>query len=494
MVIHSILPVLAVGLPWIFILLMLIDSFSQETSLFSFWSVLSSLSVFIPVIVMYIGSHKGKIYFYNLTTLASKISLTFRADQLAVFFAFVASLIWLIGTIYATAIIKENKLRYFAFNSLLLSAVMGATLAENLFTFLIFWELMSIGSYPIIAHRGTVQARRAANRYLIFALLAESLIFLAILLTFFTAGTLTLSTAGILSLKHTTKGAVRLIFLLFMIGLGTKAAVMPLHVWVPDAYTYAPDSASALISGIVAGLGAFGIIRVIYNVVGWKLVKQLGLGVDLAYIAAFTIVVASIIAISQDNIKKRLAYSSISQYSYIILGAALVNLHGAIGGIIHIAYHAFMKVTLFLCAGVIINLTGNHLISKMAGIGKKLPITMVAFAIASLSMIGVPPLIGFISKWVLGVGTLDADKIFFLAVLFISAILNAVYFLPIVYVAFFREGKSHERKRLYVPTKMIAPLIVTAVATVAFGIFARSLFSPYNLAVKAARSFFLVMK
>jgi multicomponent Na+:H+ antiporter subunit D len=494
MVIHSILPVLAVGLPWIFILLMLIDSFSQETSLFSFWSVLGSLSVFIPVIVMYIGSHKGKIYFYNLTTLASKISLTFRADQLAVFFAFVASLIWLIGTIYATAIIKENKLRYFAFNGLLLSAVMGATLAENLFTFLIFWELMSIGSYPIIAHRGTVQARRAANRYLIFALLAESLIFLAILLTFFTAGTLTLSTAGILSLKHTTKGAVSLIFLLFMVGLGTKAAIMPLHVWVPDAYTYAPDSASALISGIVAGLGAFGIIRVIYNVVGWKLVKQLGLGVDLAYIAAFTIVVASIIAISQDNIKKRLAYSSISQYSYIILGAALVNLHGAIGGIIHIAYHAFMKVTLFLCAGVIINLTGNHLISKMAGIGKKLPITMVAFAIASLSMIGVPPLIGFISKWVLGVGTLDADKIFFLAVLFISAILNAVYFLPIVYVAFFREGKSHERKRLYVPTKMIAPLIITAVATVAFGIFARSLFSPYNLAVKAARSFFLVMK
>jgi multicomponent Na+:H+ antiporter subunit D len=482
--------VVAIVLPWLFVILLVLDSGSADTKLFKFMSVSAIGSSFIVILWIYIGSYLGHIYSSELTTIGKGVSIGFFVDQLGAFFAVVTGFVWLLATIYATVIIHHNQTRYFCFSAIVFASVIGVAFASNLFTLLIFWELMSYGSYPIIAHKGTVQARRAANRYLIYAITAGSLIFLSVLITYSLASSLTLTRAGILPFSQGSK-LPYLLFFTFVAGFGIKAAIFPLHGWLPEAHTQAPSSASALISTILTGLGVFGIIRVIYNVFGVRLVAVLKLDWFLVYMGAFTIIYGSIMAISQNNIKKRLAYSSISQCSYPLLGVALLNFNGLLGGVIHIAHHAFMKASLFLAAGIIIENTGNSLISKMGGVGKKFPITMGAFATSALGMIGIPPLVGFISKWVLGVATLDASKTIFLVVIFVSSILNALYYLPIIYIAFFREGrKTALGKHSQVRHAMLYPLLGVTSAVVIFGIFARIRFAPYNLAVSAVRQLF----
>jgi multicomponent Na+:H+ antiporter subunit D len=321
-------------------------------------------------------------------------------------------------------------------------------------------------------------------------------------MTYFLCGTQTFTETGIMSLSI-GKTMITFIFLVFITGFGVKAAIMPLHGWVPDAHPAAPAPASALLSGILVAAGAFGIIRIFYNIFGASLVQKLQLNTPLAYLASFTIIVSSILAITQDNLKRRLAYSTIGQMSYVVLGISLITPNGFLGGVVHIANHAFMKGTLFLTAGVLIKAADKRNVSEMNGVGYAYPLTMGAFTIAALALIGTPPMAGFVSKWLLGVGTLEASQPFFLAVLLLGSLLCAGYLLPVVYVSFFKketeeilskpaaaQNKSIEKLEPEVdkvPWSMLTPIFIGILAVIILGICAALYGLPISLAETAAK-------
>ena len=288
------------------------------------------------------------------------------------------------------------------------------------------------------------------------------------------------------------------IFFTYLAGFGVKAAIMPLHGWVPDAHPAAPSPASALLSGVILKAGAFGIIRVVFFVFGIDLMRQLSLFTVMAVLACITIVVASVFALTQDNLKRRLAYSSIGQVSYIILGLSMLTQDGALGGMMHLAHHAIMKGCLFLCAGVILVKTGKKKISEMRGIGYQLPITMICFSVCALAMMGTPPSVGFISKWLLGSGALEAGLPVYIVILLVSALLSAAYFLPIIYIAFFRwegdEVEGGQKPKLVfgkeADHKLIVPVVILAVLTVVVGIWVTVPGFPYSLVTKIVNVIF----
>ena len=264
-------------------------------------------------------------------------------------------------------------------------------------------------------------------------------------------------------------------FFAYFAGFGVKAAIVPLEGWVPDAHPAAPAPASALLSGIILKAGAFAIIRVVVNVFGLSLFNELNLWIPMAVVASITIVVGSVRALAQDNLKRRLAYSSVGQVSYILLGLALMSPLGLLGGIMHLAHHALMKGCLFFCSGIILKKTGKKNISEMAGIGHQLPVTMICFSVCALAMMGTPLTVGFISKWLLGSGAVQAGRPALIIVLLISALLSAVYYLPIIYTAFFRKAEGdNEAKALQfkgeINPAMLWPTLVLALLVIAVGI------------------------
>jgi formate hydrogenlyase subunit 3/multisubunit Na+/H+ antiporter MnhD subunit len=386
----------------------------------------------------------GRNYTFSVLDLAG-LKLAFYGDGLGLLFASISSFMWVLLNLYSIGYMShhKNQQRFFAFLSLSMSAAFGIALAENLFTLFLFWELLSIFPYPLVRHIGTKEAEKAANRYLIYMFIESAFLLAAIIITYFITGTLSLRGAGLFS-EVTARGLLVSLFFLYLIGFGIKAAIMPLHHWLPSAMI-APTPVSTLLHAVaVVKAGVFGILRLILNVYGIKLVASLGLSPILAWVAAFTIIGGSLVALQQDNLKRRLAYSTISQLSYIFLGAALLSPAAVLAAMVHIANHAFAKGTLFMCAGIIEEETGKKQVSEMAGVGNVLPITMTTFTVASLSMVGLPPLAGFITKWYLGVGAVEAGMPIFIGVLLLSALLNALYFLPISYEAFW--GRTWERR------------------------------------------------
>jgi multicomponent Na+:H+ antiporter subunit D len=295
----------------------------------------------------------------------------------------------------------------------------------------------------------------------------------AVVLTYSLAGTTDFDKGGILSVAIAPRSVLMVLFVFFLLGF-MKAAYMPFHSWLPTAMV-APTPVSALLHAVaVVKAGVFGIVRMVCYIYGIDLMHELGLGIMLASLAAFTMIVASLFAIAQDNLKRRLAYSTISQLSYIVLGVALLSPMGITGAMIHIPFHGFMKITLFLCAGSILVTSGKENISEMGGIGRAMPITMMAFTVGALGMCGAPPTGGFISKWFLGLGTLQAGNLIFLAVILISSLLDIVYFFPIIYTAFFAKSGgttlrlNKGRKIKEAPLFMVVPLSITALLSIVF--------------------------
>lgn len=465
---------------------------------------LSFLGALLPLLFLLLllpTSLKNTFLITSIIRVTPDIWLRFKADQLAFIFAGTAGFLWSMASLFSWGYMKgeEHLTRFYGFLLLNLSWTLGVALAGNLLTLYIFYELLSISSYPIIAHEESPEALAAAKKYLIYVILGGIFIFLGLVLTYFLSGTQTFSENGILTLSL-GKTTLLFIFTVFVIGFGVKAAIMPLHGWVPDAHPAAPAPASALLSGVLVAAGAFGIIRIFYNIFGISLIQKLQLNLPLAYLACFTIIVSSILAITQNNLKRRLAYSTIGQMSYILLGISLITYNSFLGGVVHIANHAFMKGTLFLCAGVLIKAANKRNISEMNGIGYEFPITMGAFTIASLALIGTPPLAGFISKWLLGVGTLEASQPVCLIVLLVGSLLCAGYLLPIVYVAFFKErrgemieGGKGKRRRFELETKkvslsMIAPILLGISGVIILGILAALKFLPISLASLAYKN------
>ncbi|VAW38879.1 Na(+) H(+) antiporter subunit A [hydrothermal vent metagenome] len=468
-ILASSIGVLLIGLSW------------EKPNLREFWTILAAVIKFAIIVSMVPFILKGGVYEYSLLTVAPGLELAFRADALGMVFATVSSLLWIVTSFYSIGYMRKcdekNQTRYFMCFAATMAATIGVAFSANLFTLFLCYEAITLCTFPLVGHKQTPEARRGARIYMIY-LLGTSLAFLlfAIFLTYNAAGTLNFTHQGILAGKGST-ALLTIIFVLFMVGI-TKAGMMPFHNWLPAAMV-APTPVSALLHAVaVVKAGVFTVLRVVFFIFGTDLLNSLGISFFAAYFICFTIIMASVIALTRDNLKARLAYSTISQLSYILLGAVMLTPSSLIGAIIHIANHAFSKITLFFCAGHIYAVTHKTKISQLGGIGKKMPWTMAAFFVASLSMIGVPPVAGFVTKWYLAVGTVEADNPILLVVLLASTMLNAAYFLPISYKAFFGKerpedaeehgGEHHTVREL---PMMTIPLVFTALASVFIGLY-----------------------
>jgi multicomponent Na+:H+ antiporter subunit D len=461
----------------------------------TFWRRFFSLSVALLklgiVMSMLPGALKGVVYTFALVQFTPGVGLAFRADALGMFFSVVSSTLWLLTTIYAIGYMERepNRRRFFGFFALCVSTTVGVAFAENLLTMFLFYETLTICTYPLVIHEETPEAMKAGRKYLAYTLTGGAFVLLGSIWTYQLAGTMTLSKPGILSLAAGRTQLVAL-FACLIAGFGVKAAIMPLHGWLPSAMV-APTPVSALLHAVaVVKVGAFGILRTVYNVFGVELLRQLGVCNWLAAIAAVTIIAASVIAIFQDNFKRRLAYSTVSQLSYIVLGASMLTPLAATAAIAHIANQAFAKITMFFVAGSIQRTTGKTTIHELAGIGYKMPYTMAAFTVAALSFVGVPLFAGFVTKWYLSLGALEAGEWWYVVVMLVSSLLNAAYWLPVVYTAFFKAPAGAQVEIREAKWTLLLPTLACAAYVIFLGSTASVPGMPLSLAQAAVKFVF----
>jgi len=434
----------------------------------------------------------GDVLVYTLpasTRLSRVFSVSFRADPLGEFFAVLTTGMWMLITVYMIGYMDESKMKdqgrfLFAFTSAV-AAGLGLGFSANLFTFFIFYEIFTISIYPLIIHNESDSAARAGRKYLLYSLFGGSLILSSSIMTYLLAGDLTFSDTGILQ-GAASNGMLQILFTAFALGFGVKSAIMPLHGWLPDVMN-APIPANALLATVEAGV--LGFARLVYNIYGVDLMRELGLWLPLAAAAAVSIIAASFYALKQDNIKQRLAYSTVSQLSYVVLGIALLTPSAGLGGLVHIAHQAVIKSTLFFAAGAIFLQTGKTNFSEFKGLAREMPLTMAAFTVAALGIIGFPPFAGFITKWYLSLGSLEAGQPVFLVVILFSAFLNAIYFLPPIYTAFSRDPDAAEVVRRDPSKLILAPMIITAIYVIVLGIFANLPYGPLALVEMAVSMF-----
>ncbi len=395
------------------------------------------------------------------------LAITFKVEPLGMLFALVASFLWIPNSLYSIGYMRShnetNQTRYYMCFALSLASVMGLAFSGNLVTLFLFYEMLTLSTYPLVTHRGTPESKKAGRIYLGLLLgTSIGLQLVAIIGTYVVSGSTEFRAGGILN-GQATPGIIGVLFALYMFGIG-KAALMPLHRWLPAAMV-APTPVSALLHAVaVVKGGVFTVLKVIIYVFGIDLMQISHPGQWLMWIAAFTILIASLIALNKDNLKARLAYSTVSQLSYIVLGAALASSAGILGGGMHILTHAFGKITLFFCAGAIMVTTHKQNISDMRGIGRVMPVTMIAFSVGALSVIGLPPFAGAWSKWYLILGAFEADQAFFIAVLMISSLLSIAYLLPIITNAFLAPEKSAHLDGTIreAPIACLIPILLTA--------------------------------
>ncbi len=434
-----------------------------------------ALVIWLTVVVVQGGSPDLRF------TVAPGLDLHLKADALSVLFLALSAILWLITTVYAIGYLEHgvDRSRFFGFFTLCVASTVGIAMAGNLFTFLIFFELLTLATYPLVVHRGTAEAHRAGKIYLAYTLGGGLALTVGTIWLYTLVGEVTFTPRGVLGdLPQTNPIALIAIFVLLIAGVGVKAALVPLHGWLPLSMV-APAPVSALLHAVaVVKAGAFGIMRIVYDVYGVESVQGLGLSTPLALLAATTIIWGSVCALRQDDLKKRLAYSTVSQVSYITLGVALISPLAAIGGLTHLIHQGIMKITLFLAAGNFAEGHGVKTVSGMNGMGRLMPISMFAFTIGALGMIGVPPLAGFLSKWYLGAGGLQAGQPAVIALLAGSSLLNAAYFLPILYRAWFLDPPEDAPVPGNLGWMLVVPPALTAGLIIAAGLFANAPFSP----------------
>ncbi|OGB23629.1 MAG: NADH dehydrogenase [Burkholderiales bacterium RIFCSPLOWO2_02_FULL_57_36] len=416
------------------------------------------------------------------------LELVLHADALAMLFVTLSAALWFLTTVYAVGYLEgsPNRSRFFGFFSLCVTATVGVAMAGNLFTFFFFYELLTLSTYPLVVHRGTEKSLRAGNVYLAYTLAGGAVLLTGVVWLYGLLGRVEFVPGGSVSqLAPEYANQLRVIFLLLIAGVGVKAALVPLHGWLPQAMV-APAPVSALLHAVaVVKAGAFGIVRVVYEVYGVEFTQSLDLLTPLAIMASITIIWGSLRALWQDDLKRRLAYSTISQVSYIVLGVALYGPIGTVGGLAHLVHQGIMKITLFFCAGNYAETLGVHNVSEMNGVGRRMPATTLAFSIGALGMIGVPLTAGYVSKHHLAEGAYAAGAEWAIWVLTASSLLNAAYFLPILYRAWFMrtpETWPHEhverRGRLETNALLLGPPLVSGAMIVIAAVFADSSWSP----------------
>jgi len=453
------------------------------------------------VVNLYQGISQGETISIFWWELLPGLTVSFDIEPLGMLFALVASFLWLVTTCYAIGYMRshqeKNQTRFYSCFAIAIGAVMGLAFSANLFTLFIFYEVLTLSTYPLVTHAGTDKAKKGGRTYL-GILLSTSIVFflLAIISTWLIAGTLDFNPGGIFP-EDVDKSIVGILLVLFIFGIG-KAAIMPFHRWLPAAMV-APTPVSALLHAVaVVKAGVFTILKVCVFIFGLDLLSVLPTTQFLLYLAGASVLLASLVAMRQDNLKARLAYSTVSQLGYITIGALLATTSGVIGSSMHIAMHAFGKITLFFCAGAILVTLHKSKVSEMRGIGRQMPLTMFAFFIASLSIIGVPPTGGTWSKWFLMLGTIETEQWLLMVILMLSSLLNIAYLLPISFHAFFpelmantaanKESNTYSKTAIYSKNKLAgykikeAPLpsliaiVITTLGCLTLFIFPQALF------------------
>lgn len=443
-------------------------------------SFIAALIMFSTIAWMLPDIQAGQVLRYRLFDILPGLSLTLRADSMSLLFAGAASFLWMLAVFYSAGYMRghheANQTRFNTCFALALFGAVGCAFSDNLLTMYFFYEVVSIVTYPLVAHHQDREGYEGAKKYMIYlTTTAKGLVLPAMVVIYCITGTLDFPTnvhTGIAGLSDGNQWLVTGAYIACLLGFA-KNGVMPFHSWLPSAMV-APTPVSALLHAVaVVKVGVFSTTRVMLYGFGVDTMHAFNLGIPTAYFVGFTILAASIIALSKNNLKARLAYSTVSQLSYIILGVALLTPTGVEGGLMHIAAHAFAKITLFFCAGAIYVAAHKKDISELSGLGRVMPFTFGAFALASLSMIGVPGSGGFVSKIYLLVGAMDAQQVGILLILIASTVLNAAYFVPVVYTAFFGKLSHHDQEHLHgeAHPSMVIPLCITAVISIIIGFY-----------------------
>ncbi|MBK5251416.1 MAG: monovalent cation/H+ antiporter subunit D family protein [Peptostreptococcaceae bacterium] len=400
------------------------------------------------------------------------MEICFKIDGMSRLFLTMTSFLWICTTAYSFDYMhhegKENK--FFTYFLITLGVIVGISLAGNIFTFYIFYEFLTLSTFPLVIHTGTKEALASGKKYLIYSFSGATLVLLGMILLFSVTGTLEFVPGGVLG-GIAIGNRVTAAYVILFLGFSVKAAMVPFHSWLPAAMV-APTPVSSLLHAVaVVKSGIFALIRITFYLFGAEAVKAMHIKGYMSIPIVLTILMGSFVALHQDNLKKRLAYSTISQLGYIMLGIILLNEDALTGALLHLINHAVIKITLFFCVGVIMYRTGYKTIGEIRGIGKKMPITMGCFSIASISLIGIPPTNGFVSKWYLAMGGLQENRAIFVVILLVSAILTAAYLMPIVIMAFFPGEMDREFENKEPPLMMLIPIVALTGITVALGLF-----------------------
>jgi multicomponent Na+:H+ antiporter subunit D len=487
---RPLLAILCPAIASIFIVL-----FGKRPNIRESWTMLASILQFLIIFSMVPIIIEGNVIKYTFFTAFPNVDFGFSVDAFGLIFAITSSFLWILVSSYSIGYMRSlhehaQTRYYFCFAFAIFGAV-GVALSGNLLTMFIFYEILTVSTYPLVAHDQTPEALFAGRKYLAYLLTSGVFFLAAVVLTYYFAGTTDFVSGGIPNLvSEASRTALMALFAIFLLGF-MKAAWMPFHSWLPTAMA-APTPVSALLHAVaVVKAGVFGIVRVVCYIYGIDLMHGLGLGLALAFLATFTLIVANLFALAQDNLKRRLAYSTINQLSLIIFGVALLSHEGIVGAMMHIPFHGFMKITLFMCAGAIMVASGKRNISEMAGIGKTMPVTMIAFTIGALGMCALPPTAGYITHHFFVHGSEEAGgtMTLFPYILLIVAILDVMYFFPIIYTAFFEksEGSRGKSKIKEAPLLMLVPIAITATVSIIF-YFYPDLFYISELVETAVRS------
>ena len=440
----------------------------NNANLREFCTLAGSLSLMITVWVITKSILNGSPLEFTLLELVPGVFISFSIEPLGLIFAFIASLLWPLTSIYSIGYMRgnneKNQTRFYFFFAISIFCAIAIAFSGNLITLFLFYEALSLATYPLVTHNGNKQAKRGGRVYL-GVLIGTSLAFFlpAVLWTYQATGTSDFTAGGIVS-GYLSDSSILILAFLFLFGIG-KSAVMPVHRWLPAAMV-APTPVSGLLHAVaVVKAGVFSITKVIVYIIGVEKLGSIDGSVWLMYIAGFTLVTASFIALKQDNLKRRLAYSTVGQLSYVVIATMLLAPVSAIAASLHIVAHAFGKITLFFAAGSIYTASKKTQVSQLDGIGKRMPWTMTAFAVGSISMIGLPPTAGFISKWYILMSALQAHQVFAIIVIIVSTLLNAAYFIPVIYSAFFKTELENEDQNNHAEAPRPIVIAITATAS-----------------------------
>ncbi|WP_051541731.1 proton-conducting transporter membrane subunit [Clostridium lundense] len=425
---------------------------------------------FIFVLSLFCYFSEGKLHLLKINEF---LDLYFKIDKLSIFFGSIVSVLWIFTTIYSMEYMKHEgkEDRFFAYFLATLGITLGIAFSGNLITLYFFYEFLTLATFPLVIHNGSKEALESGKKYLVYSFVGATLALLGMIVLFSITNSLTFMPKGIFNANSNLNiSLISLSYLALFIGFGVKAALVPFHSWLPQAMV-APTPVSSLLHAVaVVKSGVFALTRTTYYIFGAEIVRKTHSTRYLVVLIVISILMGSFLALHQQNLKKRLAYSTVSQLGYILLGIVLLNENSFVGSMLHLINHAVIKITLFFCVGAIMYTTGKTEIGQIKGIGKQMPITMWCFAISSVSLIGIPPTNGFVSKWFLAQGALVEGKIAFPAILLLSALLTAMYLLPVVTAAFFKKGDNVISLNKEAPKKMLIPIVCITVITVLLGL------------------------